>query len=281
MSQVLTSDEILDLVRQRFPGEEARILLLIGQQAAVLRAQLASDGGDLIGVDPPPGFTATTLNALLAEIAASATGVTDGDKGDITVSASGSTWTINLGVVGSTKLGGDITTAGKALLTAADATAQRAALGLGTAATQPSSAFEAAGAVAAHVALSDPHPQYLTETAAAATYQPLDADLTALAGLTYVADRFGYFTGPGAAALATLTTFGRSLIDDTNAAAGRATLGATTVGGNLFTLTNPSAIRFLRVNADNTVTALDAGAYRDAIGAAPAINLSLLDRGIL
>jgi hypothetical protein len=38
------------------------------------------------------------------------------------------------------------------------------------------------------------------------------------------------------------------------ASAGRASLGATTVGGNLFTVTNPSAIRFLKVNADNSVT---------------------------
>lgn len=35
----------------------------------------------------------------------------------------------------------------------------------------------------------------------------------------------------------------------------RTNLGATTVGGNLFTLANPGAIRFLRINADNTVTA--------------------------
>lgn len=51
------------------------------------------------------------------------------------------------------------------------------------------------------------------------------------------------------------------------AATGRTSLGATTVGGNLFTLTNPSAITFLRVNADNTVSALDAATFRTAIGA--------------
>ena len=50
------------------------------------------------------------------------------------------------------------------------------------------------------------------------------------------------------------------------AATGRTSLGATTVGSNLFTLTNPSAITFLRVNADNTVSALDAAAFRTAIG---------------
>lgn len=51
------------------------------------------------------------------------------------------------------------------------------------------------------------------------------------------------------------------------AATGRTSLGATTVGSNLFTLANPSAIRFLRINADNTVSALDAATFRTAIGA--------------
>lgn len=51
------------------------------------------------------------------------------------------------------------------------------------------------------------------------------------------------------------------------ASTGRTSLGATTVGSNLFTLTNPSAVTFLRVNADNTVSALDAATFRSAIGA--------------
>jgi hypothetical protein len=53
----------------------------------------------------------------------------------------------------------------------------------------------------------------------------------------------------------------------TTAATARTNLGATTVGGNMFTLTNPSAIRFTRINADNTISALDAAAFRTAIGA--------------
>jgi hypothetical protein len=51
------------------------------------------------------------------------------------------------------------------------------------------------------------------------------------------------------------------------AATGRTSLGGTTVGQSMFTLTNPSAITFPRFNADNTVSALDAADFRTAIGA--------------
>ena len=53
----------------------------------------------------------------------------------------------------------------------------------------------------------------------------------------------------------------------TSASAARTNLGATTVGSNLFTLPNPSAIRYVQLNADNTVTVMDAATFRAAIGA--------------
>ena len=51
------------------------------------------------------------------------------------------------------------------------------------------------------------------------------------------------------------------------AGAARTNLGATTLGANLFTVTNPGAITFPRFNADNSVSALGASDFRTAIGA--------------
>ena len=51
-----------------------------------------------------------------------------------------------------------------------------------------------------------------------------------------------------------------------SASAARTNLGASTVGSNLFTLTNPSAVTFPRFNADNTVSTLDASTTRTALG---------------
>jgi hypothetical protein len=53
----------------------------------------------------------------------------------------------------------------------------------------------------------------------------------------------------------------------TTAAGALTNLGATTVGANFLTLPNPSAIRFLRLNADNTVSPLSDSDFRVAIGA--------------
>ena len=86
------------------------------------------------------------------------------------------------------------TAAGRALLDDADAAAQRTTLGL---------------AIGTNV-------------------QAYDADLAALAGLTSAADKGIQFTGSGTAATYDLTTAGKALLDDANAAAQRTTLGVGT-----------------------------------------------------
>jgi hypothetical protein len=55
--------------------------------------------------------------------------------------------------------------------------------------------------------------------------QPLDAGLTSISGLTTAADKMIYTTASDTYAVADLTTAGRALLDDADAAAQRTTLG--------------------------------------------------------
>lgn len=107
---------------------------------------------------------------------------------------------------------------------------------------------------------------YSTGADAFATYS-LTAGGRALGGVAGTANTFPYFSAANVVTLGSITAAGRALLDDANAAAQLTTLGATTVGANLFTLANSAGITFPRLNADNTVSSLNAADFRAAIGA--------------
>jgi hypothetical protein len=114
---------------------------------------------------------------------------------------------------------------------------------------------------------------------ASGSFQPLDAELTAIAGLTSAADRLPYFTGSGSASLATFTAFGRSLVDDADATAARSTLG-------LGTAATTAASAYQAADAELTAlagltSAADALPYFTGSGTAAVTTLSSFMRTVL
>ena len=67
--------------------------------------------------------------------------------------------------------------------------------------------------------------EYVETADIGTTVQAQDDKLDTFIALTWAADRLPYFTSASAIGLATFTSFGRSLVDDADASAGRTTLG--------------------------------------------------------
>jgi len=86
-------------------------------------------------------------------------------------------------------------------------------------------------------------------------------------GTTGLTTSGGPVTTSGTITLAGTLGVANGGTEATTASGARTNLGATTAGSNFFTLPNPTAITFTRINADNTVSTLDAATFRTAIGA--------------
>ena len=107
----------------------------------------------------------------------------------------------------------------------------------------------------------------------------LKAPLTAINGLTPAADRIAYYTSASAASMTAITAFGRSLIDDVDAAAARTTLG-------LGTAATSAASAFQAADATLTAlagvtTAANKLAYFTGVDTAAATDITTAGREIL
>lgn len=217
--------------------------LAIGTNVQAYDAELASIAGLTSAADRLPYFTGSGTAALATFTAG----------GRALVNSAGTANTFPYFSASNTVTLGSITTAGRAILDDADATAQRATLGLviGT----NVQAYDAELAALAGLTSAADTGIYFTGSGTAGTYtltsfargllddadaatmrttlglvigtnvQAYDGELAALAGLTSAADKLPYFTGAGTAGLADFTTFGRSLVDDADASTARTTLG--------------------------------------------------------
>jgi len=147
----------------------------------------------------------------------------------------------------------DLTTAGKALLDDADASAQRTTLGL--AIGTDVQAYDAQLADVAGLSPTDNGviigngTNFVVESAATlktslgltigTDVQAYDAELAAIAGLTSAANKGIQFTGAGTAAVFDLTTAGKALLDDADASAQRTTLGLV-IGTDVAPIASPT-----------------------------------------
>jgi hypothetical protein len=181
-----------------------------------------------------------------------------------TVSGTGTVTSIDVsgGTTGLTTSGGPVTSSGTITLSGTLAIANG-----GTGATTANAAFNALVPVQ-----TGNSGKFLTTDGTDTSWATISGTGTVTSidvsgGTTGLTTTGGPVTDSGTITLAGTLAISNGGTGANTASDARTNLGASTVGSNLFTLTDPNAVTYLQINADNTVSTLDATSFRTAIGA--------------